>query len=96
MATLQPTDPNSHAWVAAPAPAASLPGYLAYVALFNGDDGEGKVSISLAQAGVDPSASVCARDLWTRTDLPGKLSGGGDFGAALPPHGAGLFAILQC
>jgi hypothetical protein len=83
--------------VATPGPSGGGTSPLAlYIALFNAGDGEAKVGVSLPQAGLDPGSTLCARDLWARATLPGKLSGGGVFGAALPPHGAALFGLGPC
>ncbi|HEY0945661.1 MAG TPA: glycoside hydrolase family 27 protein [Opitutaceae bacterium] len=65
-----------------------------YVALFNtrsaaGDaSGAQRVSVTLADLGF--GGEVVVRDLWSHQDL-GTFSG--EFGAILPPHGAGLYRL---
>ena len=106
VAVVAPGGPDQHAWVAVPAAAAGAAAAaaavgdggapLAYVALFNAGDAEDKVGVSLASAGVPPSATVCVRDLWQRAEVPGTLPGSGTLAATLPPHGAGLYSVWVC
>lgn len=70
---------------------ASVPGSRdRYVALFNAQNTPEKirVAVSLTELGISGRAAV--RDLWTRAPR-GVFQG--EFGADLPPHGAGLYRI---
>ncbi|MCM8729855.1 glycoside hydrolase family 27 protein [Hephaestia sp. GCM10023244] len=59
-----------------------------YLALFNLGDSPTQVSTPLAALGLDDGAAV--RDLWARAPLGAARH---QFGATLPPHGAGLYRL---
>lgn len=81
---------QTYAWAAQPA--ARADGSAAYIALFNGDEQPHTVRVQLADAGLSPSATFCAFNLWTGTRLPGTVSGG-SFAAPLRPHQAGVYGL---
>ena len=67
-----------------------------FVAFFQANDVPGSIGVTTASIGVPPGATVCARDLWGRSDVPGKFSDGSDFVISLLAHQGGLYRLSSC
>lgn len=77
------------------ADAIDVPGDI-FVALFQANDSSGPVGVTTASVGVAPGSTVCARDLWMRSDIPGKFNDGSDFTISLEAHQGGLYRLSSC
>jgi len=84
--------PTTYAWASVPDAAAAGS---AYLSLYNAQDAAADVGVRLAAVpGLRLGSTVCARDLWAGTALPGSFTG--NIVQRLPPHAAAMLLLQPC